>query len=153
MKKGWDKYATEKRYIKKGYLRKYRNGNAVWKTPETSSRDSLQQSRKEQEEVDIQCYGKVVLLTEEVVPNEPFSAEEALALSIYKQALIDNQDLIIKEMENGESEVGIGEPIQSSGKSSSKVRSSKPSSSGSKSRNGKVRKEKNGKLSSKRKEI
>ncbi len=51
MKKGWDRYAIEKRYIQKGYLRKYRNGNPSWKTPETSCCNSIQQSRKVEEEV------------------------------------------------------------------------------------------------------
>ncbi len=49
MKKGMDRYATEKRYIQKGYLRKYRNGNPSWKTPEASSSDSVQQSREVKE--------------------------------------------------------------------------------------------------------
>lgn len=43
MKKGWDRYALEKRYIKKGYLRKYRNGNPVWKAQSSSGGDCLQQ--------------------------------------------------------------------------------------------------------------
>ncbi len=51
MKKGWDRYAIEKRYIKKGYLRKYRNGNPSWKTPEASGSNSIQQSRQKQEEI------------------------------------------------------------------------------------------------------
>lgn len=51
MKKGMDRYATEKRYIKKGYLRKYRNGNPVWKAPEASASNSVEQSREVEEEV------------------------------------------------------------------------------------------------------
>lgn len=149
MKKGWDRYATEKRYIQKGYLRKYQNGNPSWKTPETSCCDRVQQSREEIEKT-IEWFGRVVELTEEVVPNEPFSAEEALALSIYKQALIDNQDLIIKEMQD-ESEVGIGSPVQSSGEGCSEVRSQKPRSRSGRGGNGKVRKNKDGKDGSSRK--
>ena len=49
MKKGWDKYAAEKRYIKKGYLRKYRNGNPVWKATETSCSHCTQQGGKKEE--------------------------------------------------------------------------------------------------------
>jgi len=80
MKKGWDRYATKKRYIQKGYLRKYRNGNPSWKTPETSCSNSVQQSRQSQKEEVVELsgisgqledplmeYGRVVLLTEDVV--------------------------------------------------------------------------------------
>lgn len=87
MKKGWDRYATEKRYVQKGYLRKHCDGGSGRKAREASRCDCLQQSRQEQKEVAIESYGKVVLLTEQVVPNEPFGESEALALSVYENAL------------------------------------------------------------------
>jgi len=151
MKSGWDNYASEKRYVQKGYFRKYSDGSSGRKTREASRRDSVQQSRKEQKEVAIQSYGKCVLLTEAVVPNEPFTADEAMALQIYENALKEAAPKL-KEIENGQSEVGVGQPIQSSGKSGSEVRGSQSGSRGSKSRNGKVRKSKDGKDGSSRKE-
>ena len=87
MKKGWERYASEKRYVQKGYLRKHSDGGSGRKAREASRRDSLQQSRKEQKEVAIETYGKFVQLTEQVVPNEPFGESEALALAIYESAL------------------------------------------------------------------
>lgn len=146
MKKGWDRYAAEKRYIKKGYFRKYRNGNPVWKNSETGSSDCIQHSRKEKEvETAIQTYGKVVLMTEEVLSNEPLSADEAVALIIYKQALIDSQDKIIKERKKDESKIRLREPIQSSGEISSQVGSGKSRSRRSSSGNEKIRRKKDGK--------
>ncbi len=137
MKKGWDRYATEKRYKQKGYLRKYRNGNASWKTPEAGSCDCVQQSREKQEEVvgwvyknppeelikQIQCYGTLVLLTEDVI----YTGDE------------------------DESKTRIGQPVQSSGEVSSEIRSLKSGSSSSGSRNEKVRKSKDGKTRRSRK--
>ena len=69
MKSGWEKYASEKRYVQKGYFRKYSDGGSGRKACEASRCDRIQQSRKEQEKVetDIQSYGRVVLLTEEVI--------------------------------------------------------------------------------------
>lgn len=89
MKKGWDRYASEKRYVKKGYLRKYCNGSQKWEAYKTGSSDCLQQSRESQETIEsaIETYGKCVILTEEVVPNEPFQEHEQLALDIYAKAL------------------------------------------------------------------
>ena len=68
MKDGWDRYATEKRYKQKGYLRKYSNGGEIGEARETSCRDSLLCS-KEKKEIDYpnELYGKTVLLREEVV--------------------------------------------------------------------------------------
>ena len=37
-------------------------------------------------------YGKIVRLTEQVVPNEPFIADEVLVLSIYEQVCKDLND-------------------------------------------------------------
>ena len=69
MKSGWEKYASEKRYIQKGYFRKHSDGGSGRKAREASRCDSVQQSRKEQEKIEtaIQLYGKVVLLTEPVI--------------------------------------------------------------------------------------
>ncbi len=72
MKKGWDRYATEKRYVKKGYLRKYRNGNPSWKAPEASSSNSIQQVKAIQEEEE------VIIVIEDVKPIDPIY--ESLAL-------------------------------------------------------------------------
>ena len=49
MKKGWDRYA-EKRHIKKGYFRKYRNRSESGQASKTSDCDSIQQSRESPEE-------------------------------------------------------------------------------------------------------
>lgn len=112
MKKGWERYASEKRYIQKGYFRKYSDGGSGRKAREASRCDSLQQSRKEQKEVAIQSYGKCVLLTEQVVPNEPFTADEALALSIYEKALKDNQNEERRQKESAKALEGRQEGIQ-----------------------------------------
>ena len=66
MKKGWDRYAIEARYIKKGYLRKYRNGNPVWKAPEASSSDCIQPS-KEKEEVENHLSGFSGQVEEQII--------------------------------------------------------------------------------------
>lgn len=124
MKSGWEKYASEKRYVQKGYLRKHSDGGSGRKAREASRCNSVQQSREEIEKT-IEWFGKVLEITEDVV----YTGDE-----------------------NGKSEVGIGEPVQSSGESSSEVGSGKPSSGSSKSRNGKVRKRKDGKDGSSRKE-
>lgn len=70
MKKGWDKYATENRYIKKGYLRKYRNGSSCWETSETSGSNCLQQSRKEEIEVKIEQYATVEIADKTERPED-----------------------------------------------------------------------------------
>lgn len=124
MKTGWEKYASEKRYVQKGYFRKHSDGGSGRKARETSRRDSVQQSRKEIEKT-IEWFGKVVELTEDVI----YTGEE-----------------------NGESKVGIGEPIQSSGERCSEVGSKESGSRSSRSRNGKVRKSKDGKNGASRKE-
>lgn len=135
MKKGWDKYATEARYIKKGYLRKYSNGNPSWKAPETSSCNSIQQSGKEQKEIEML-----------VTPPIPESFKKILEEDIkwFGKIVLQTEQVEFIGDQNGKSEIRIGQPIQSSGESSSEIGSSKPSSSRSKSRDGKVRKEKNG---------
>lgn len=151
MKSGWDNYASQKRYVQKGYFRKYSDRGSGRKAREASRSDSLQQSRKEQEEVAIQLFGKLVLLTESVVPNEPFTANEELALQVYENALKEEAPKL-KEIENGQSETRIGEPIQSSGEGCGKVGSKRSCGCGSSSRNGKVRKSKDGKDGASRKE-
>lgn len=99
MKKGWDRYATEKRYVKKGYLRKYCDGGSGRKAREASSCDCVKQSGEEQETIEaaIQTYGKCVILTEEVVPNEPFEEYQQLSLDIYAKALKDAQPVLEKK--------------------------------------------------------
>ena len=86
MKSGWDRYAPEKRYVKKGYLRKYCNRSTGWQTPETGSSNSAEQSRKEEKvnpelsldlQENIQWYGKTVLLTGEVDEHRRFYENEA----------------------------------------------------------------------------
>lgn len=70
MKKGMNHYATKNRFKQKGYFYKYSDGGSGRKAREASRCNSLQQSRKEQKEeieTQIQLYGKVVLLTEEVI--------------------------------------------------------------------------------------
>jgi len=51
MKSGWEKYATKEGLVKKGYFRKHCDGGSGRKAREASSRDSLQQSWKEQEKM------------------------------------------------------------------------------------------------------
>lgn len=53
MKSGWEKYATKERLVKKGYFRKHCDGGSGRKAREASCRDSLQQSWKEQEEIEV----------------------------------------------------------------------------------------------------
>lgn len=68
MKKGWGRYATEKRYIQKGYLRKHCDGSSGRKAYQASRCDCVQQSgQKEEIERSIEWYGKVVQLTEEPI--------------------------------------------------------------------------------------
>ncbi len=50
MKKGDEKYATKKRYIKKGYFRKHSNGSPCGKTKQTSCSNSLLEGWKIKEE-------------------------------------------------------------------------------------------------------
>jgi len=54
LKKGWDLYASQKRIKQKGYLRKYRSGDTIWKASLASSCNSVQQSGESQKEVDTQ---------------------------------------------------------------------------------------------------
>lgn len=64
------KYASKNRLEQKGYFYKHSDGGSGRKAREASRRDRLQQSRevKEEEvETGIELYGKVVLLTEEVI--------------------------------------------------------------------------------------
>ena len=117
-------YAPKSRKIEKNDLFQYSNGNPSWKTPKTVGCDCVQQSRKELEKT-IELYGMAVLLKEEVVNTGD---------------------------ENGQSKVGIGKPVQSSGEGCSEVGGSKPSSRRSSSRNEKVRKRKDGKDGRSRKE-
>ncbi len=112
MKKGWERYASEKRYVQKGYLRKHSDGGSGRKAREASRCDRLQQSRQEQKEVAIQSYGKVVLLSEQVVPNEPFTADEALALSVYEKSLKDIKNEERREEESAKALEGRQEGIQ-----------------------------------------
>lgn len=70
MKKGWGRYASEKRYIQKGYLRKHCDGGSGRKTYETSRCNCVQQSRQvEEEKIEdpLQWYGKIVQMTEEPI--------------------------------------------------------------------------------------
>lgn len=94
MKSGWERYATKKRYIEKGYLRKHCDGSSGRKAREASGGNCVQQSREEQKEVASEVYGKVVLLNQQVIPNEPFTADEALALSVYEQAVKENEGAV-----------------------------------------------------------
>ena len=151
MKKGWDRYATEKRYKQKGYLRKYRNGNASWKTPEASGSNSLQQSGKGKEEVIVRRGDHMQLvLKEDVMPNEPFLEDGALSLNIYKECLQETEDQLIKELQD-EGEARIWSKIQRSRKGCSEVGSEESGSGSSSSGNEKVRKRTHGKDGSSRK--
>ena len=90
MKEGMNRYATKNRLQQKGYFFKYSDGSSGRKARQASRSDSLQQSRKEPEEVnpglsldlqeivakDIEWYGKVVLLSEEVVPKVLENSEQ-----------------------------------------------------------------------------
>lgn len=90
MKDLWSKYATKERLKQKGYIREYSNRSPKRKTTKPSCSHCILKSRegqKEEVELRIQAYGKVVLLTEQVVPNEPFTESEQLALDIYANAL------------------------------------------------------------------
>lgn len=49
MKKGWDRYATDKGIIKKGYIKKYRNGSQSRKTGQASGSDSVFSSAESKE--------------------------------------------------------------------------------------------------------
>ncbi len=65
-------YAPKVRKIQKNDIRKYSNGSTVRKTRETIRSHCVQQSRESQEkEVEIQTYASDVLLTEEIVLQEP----------------------------------------------------------------------------------
>lgn len=90
MKEGMNRYATKNRLVQKGYIFKYCDGSSGRKATEASRSNRVQQSRKEQkEEIEtaIKVYGTCLVLTDEVVPNEPFSEAEQLALDIYAKAL------------------------------------------------------------------
>ncbi len=50
MKKGWDRYASDKGIIKKGYIKKYRNGSESRKTGQASGSDSVLGSKESKEE-------------------------------------------------------------------------------------------------------
>lgn len=130
MKDKWRHYAPSQRLIEKGYFKKHSDRSTCRKTAETSCSNSVLESRKIQEEkvdhnVQLDYYGLVVLFTEEIV----FTGEE-----------------------DGKSEVGIGQPVQSSREESSSVGSEKSSSCSSGSRNKKVRRKKDVSNGSSRKE-
>ena len=67
MKNAMRNYAFKNRKIKESYLRKHCDGGSGRKAREASCCDSLQQSWKEQKEVTIQSYVKVVLLTKDII--------------------------------------------------------------------------------------
>ncbi len=121
-------YAFKSGKIQQSYLRKHRERGKVRKTGETSGSNSLQQSREEIEKT-IEYFGKVVELTSDEI--------------VYIENIGED---------NGQSEVGVGQPIQSSREKRSKVRSRKSSSGSSSGRNGKIRKEKDGSNGPERKE-
>lgn len=183
MKDGMNRYASKERIKQKGYFRKHCDGGSGRKAREASRCNSLQQSRKKQEEVkeyscreghqfngneathsvcggyacphcpvnkhmgkltkeedtllrdmilssaskvdesvkdsqpteiekSIEWYGKVVQLNEEVVPNEPFTADEALALSVYEKSLKDIKNEERREEESAKALEGRQEGIQ-----------------------------------------
>lgn len=154
MKDGMRQYAFKSRKIQESYLRKHSDGGAGRKAREAGRCHRIQQSReskKEEVNAAVELYGKFVQLTEQVYPNVPFSEEEQLALDIYTNALKETAT-ILKEKQDGESEVGIGEPVQSSRKKRSKVGSGESSSSGRRRRNEKVRESKDGEDGASRKE-
>ncbi len=93
MKDGMRHYAFKNRKIQESYFRKHSNGSTGRETYEAKRGYRIQQSReskKEEVNAAIETYGKFVLLTEQVVPNEPFSDDEQLALDIYANALKEN---------------------------------------------------------------
>ncbi len=169
MKDGMDRYASKERIKQKGYFRKHCDGGSGRKTCQAGRRDSLLESRKEQkEEIDqkFQLYGKVVLLKEDVVyigkeDEEEREREDCQTpeegrqrVSSTDQRRSETQEVFEgnkKEVDHGQSEVRIGQPIQSCGEGSSEVGGSKSSRRRSSSRNEKVRQRKNGKDGSSRK--
>lgn len=50
MKKGWDRYASDKGIIKKGYIKKHRNGSESGQTSKASRSDSVLSSAEGEEE-------------------------------------------------------------------------------------------------------
>ncbi len=92
MKKGWDKYATKTRLIKKGYFRKYRNGNPVWKTTETSCSNCVQQSREVKEDKILRdlIYSSTSRVDESIKDESPTEA-----ISWYgKQVVLTDHEII-----------------------------------------------------------
>jgi hypothetical protein len=153
MKDSMRKYAFKNRKIKESYLRKHCDGGTGREAYKASRRNSIQRCGEGKEEiaVAIDTYGKYVELTEDVVSNTPLSEDEQLAIDIYTKALKEVAS-ILKEMKNDKSEVGIGQPIQSSRKKRSKVRSCESSGCGCGCGNEEIRKRKDGEASSCRQE-
>jgi hypothetical protein len=80
MKSGWEKYASEKRYIQKGYLRKHCDGGSGRKANQASRRDSLQQSREEEDKIlrdlMISSASTIKFSKEEELPSPPITRED-----------------------------------------------------------------------------
>lgn len=160
MKKGWDKYATQKRLKSKGYLRKHKNGEVCGKATEASCSHSTKCcGQKQKEEVD-EGFVPFLGITSEMLEwllkeeeekekvNQLLGNSEQLPIDVkidwYGKVVEINESLIFTGEENGESTIGVGKPIQDSREGCSEVGSIKPSSSSSRSRNQKVRRKKDG---------
>lgn len=75
MKKGWDKYASKKRLVQKGYFRKYSDRNSGREAYKASSSNSVFQSGKEQEEIK----KELVFIGEEHAESKLISEESSIA--------------------------------------------------------------------------
>lgn len=151
MKDGMDRYASKERFKQKGYLRKHCDRSSGRKAHQASRRDSLLESRKRQEEDSL--LRDMILSSASKVDGvdgtEPTELETAI--QSYGKVVLLTEEVVYIGDENGKSKTGIGEPVQSSGEISSEVGGVKSSRRRSSSRNEKVRQREDGKDGSSRK--
>ncbi len=67
MKNTWTHYATKTRFEQKGYFRKHCNGGSGRETNQTSRSNRLLKSRKKEEEIKSEMYGKIVQLNTPII--------------------------------------------------------------------------------------
>jgi len=93
MKKGWDKYANESRYIKKGYLRKYRNGSESGEARKTSGSDSVQCSGEIKEKIDIEVKIGIYATVENFDTTQQPQDDEGVVQSIVDVPVVSRKQV------------------------------------------------------------
>lgn len=139
-------YAPKIRKIEKSDFRKHCDGGSGRKACEASRRDCILQGKKNyKKEIELSIQGQHEEKRER--EDHQTSQERRQRIQRADQRGSEAQEGVKsfkEEVNHGQSEVGIGEPIQSSGEVSSEVRSRKSSSCRSSSRKKGSRSKKNG---------